>query len=188
MGTNVADLDTALAGDHWTVATTEVAQDDTNVGQILLQDPAAGTSLAEGQEIRLVVSTGPPPIPVPTDLVSQSLADATAELTSLGLTVGDVSHAYDENVAKDVVLALGDGVPAELTKGGAVPLVVSDGPKPRTIPSGLADLTQADATAKLTDLGLKVDATPRQPARRWRPARCSTPTPAQAPRCPGARR
>jgi len=168
VGTNVADLDAAVAaavggdGDGFTVTQGTIAQDGTVPGQILLQDPAAGATIAQGGELKILVSTGPPPVPVPTDLVSQTLDAATNELTAAGLTLGEVTKTFDEKVDKGIVMALGDGVTAgvQVPKGTAVPLVISDGPKPRVVPSDLVGKTQADATAELKAMGLGVAVTP----------------------------
>ena len=162
VGTNVADLDAAVNaavggdGDGFTVTQGTIAQDGTVAGQILLQDPEAGATIAQGGELKILVSTGPPPVPIPTDLVNQTLEAATAELASVGLTVGEVRHVFDEKVGKGIVMQLGEGVVAgaEVPKSTSIPLVVSDGPKPRTVPENLAGKTLADATAALEAIGL----------------------------------
>ena len=108
----------------------------------------------------LTVSLGPPPVDVPATLVGKPLTDATAELAAAGLTVGEVTHQFDEKVAANSVIALAPGVGAQAPKGSGIPLVVSDGPAPRTVPAGLVGLTQDQATAKLKEVGLKATATP----------------------------
>jgi serine/threonine-protein kinase len=153
--TNVADLDATIGDMGFTVERTDAASDLVPVGQILAQDPAAGTALAEGGTLQLTVSSGPPPIAVPVDLVGKSLADATAELELAGLRAGDVSRQFDEKIARDVVMAVAEGTPAELPRGAGVPLVVSDGPKPRVIPGGLVGVDEATAVAAIQQVGLK---------------------------------
>jgi len=63
---------------------------------------------------------------------------------------------FDEKVGKGIVMQLGEGVVAgaEVPKSTSIPLVVSDGPKPRTVPENLAGKTLADATAALEAIGL----------------------------------
>jgi beta-lactam-binding protein with PASTA domain/tRNA A-37 threonylcarbamoyl transferase component Bud32 len=160
VGTNVSSLDTAISGDGWTLQRTDVAQVDTAPGQILAQDPAAGTALREGAALAITVSTGPPPIPVPTDLAGQTLTAATAELAALDLTVGDVTRQFDEKAGKDIVLARPDGAPTELAKGGAVSLVVSDGPRPRVVPDIPASGDPTAMATALSVIGLKSATTP----------------------------
>ncbi|MGZ4709846.1 MAG: protein kinase domain-containing protein, partial [Acidimicrobiales bacterium] len=167
VGTNVADLDAAVAaavggdGDGFTVTQGTVAQDGTVPGQILLQDPAPGVHIPQGGELKILVSTGPPPVPIPTDLVGQTLEAAANDLTAAGLTLGEVTHQWDEQIDKGVVMALGDGVTAgaQVPKSTAIALTVSDGPKPRTVPKDLVGKTQADATAELQAIGLRVAVT-----------------------------
>jgi beta-lactam-binding protein with PASTA domain/tRNA A-37 threonylcarbamoyl transferase component Bud32 len=131
----------------------DVYDDTAPAGQVLVQDPPGGTELAEGSVVKLTASKGPPPVALP-DLGGRSLEDVTAQLTSIGLSVGEVKRVYDENWAKDIVLSPAPGTPAEVPKGSAVGLVVSDGPEPRSIPSNLDGATQDAAVAALRALGL----------------------------------
>jgi len=81
---------------------------------------------------------------------------ASAALARAGLRTGALTDAFDENVAKGVVVSLAPGVGATAPKGSAVPLVVSVGARPRTIPDGLVGKPIAEVTAQLESLGLKV--------------------------------
>jgi serine/threonine-protein kinase len=54
------------------------------------------------------------------------------------------------------VLSLAPDTPAELPKGSPVDLVVSAGPKPRTVPDGLVGQSVDAVTTQLTALGLVV--------------------------------
>lgn len=125
-------------------------------GIVITQAPLSGVSLAEGKTVTLTVSLGPPPVPVPTDLVGKTVDQATVVLAAAGLRIGLLTDAFDENVAKGIVLSLAEGTGAEAPKGSAVNLVVSVGPKPRTVPADLVGTPVDAATAQLTALGLKV--------------------------------
>lgn len=125
-------------------------------GIVITQDPLSGVSLAEGKTVSLTVSLGPPPVPVPTDLVGKTVDQATVALSAAGLKTGTLIDAFDENVAKGIVLSLAEGVGAEAPKGSAVNLIVSAGPKPRTVPADLIGKPVDSVTAQLTALGLKV--------------------------------
>jgi eukaryotic-like serine/threonine-protein kinase len=155
VNTNVATLNQKIGHDHWVVHRTDVSRDGTVAGQILTQNPPAGTQLAENKTLSLVVSTGPPPVTVPTDLVNKPLVAATAELQAEGLALGPLTYQYDEGHPKDVVLALVPNQPAQMPKGSKVPLVVSNGPKPRIVPP-VAQQSAAAATVALQHIGLKV--------------------------------
>ncbi len=161
VGTNVATLNQKIGHDHWVIHRTATARDATVPGQILAQTPAPGTQLAEHKTLSLVVSTGPPPVTVPTDLVGMPLVAATAELQAEGLGVGALTYQYDETHNKDVVLATAANLPAQLPKGSKVPLVVSNGPKPRVVPGIGPPTTAAAATAQLQKMALKVAQTPQ---------------------------
>lgn len=126
------------------------------VDTVISQDPVAGTSLAEGRTVTLTVSLGPPPVAVPTDLAGRTIEQASASLTAAGLKLGVVTDAFDETVAKGIVLSVAEGVGAEMPKGSAIGLVVSAGPKPRTIPD-IAGKSIAEVTPQLEALGLKVN-------------------------------
>ena len=126
-----------------------------DIDTVISQDPVAGTSLAEGKTITLTVSLGPPPVPVPTDLPGKTIDQASAALTASSLKLGVVTDAFDETVAKGIVLSLADGITPEMPKGSAIGLVVSAGPKPRTIPE-IAGKPIAEVTPQLDALGLKV--------------------------------
>ena len=150
-----ADVAPLIADGQWTVERTETRADGTVPGQILSQDPAAGTHLKEGGVLALTVSLGLPLVPLPPDLVHKTLTDATAELAAAGFSLGEVIKQFDEEVAADVVLALGPDLLPQMPKGSAVPLVVSAGPAPRTIPN-LSGLTVDQARQKLEAMQLTV--------------------------------
>ena len=125
------------------------------INTVISQDPVAGTTLAEGKTVTLTVSLGPPPVPVPTDLPGKTIDQASSALTAASLKLGVVTDAFDETVAKGIVLSLADGITPEMPKGSAIGLVVSAGPKPRTIPE-IAGKPIAEVTSQLDALGLKV--------------------------------
>jgi eukaryotic-like serine/threonine-protein kinase len=160
VGTNVVALPHTVGADHWQIVKTTVARNGTVPGQILDQNPRAGTRLAEHKPLALVVSTGPPPVTVPTDLVGQTLVAATAELEADQLGVGTVTYQFNEAQPKGIVLALAAPQPAQLPQGSKIPLVVSNGPKPRVVPAIAAGTSVAAATASLTAVGLHVAQTP----------------------------
>jgi beta-lactam-binding protein with PASTA domain len=124
-------------------------------GVVIRQDPTADTKLKEGDAVTLVVSSGQPPVTLP-DVGGNGIDQATQILAAQGITVGDVTREYDENIQKDIVLGYAAGTPAVVPKTSTVGLRVSNGPKPRTIPDGLAGGTEQAVTTQLQGLGLKV--------------------------------
>jgi len=146
----------ALESKGLRVATESQVSETVPVDVVIEQDPPAGTTLAEGSTVTLVVSSGPPPVAVPTDLVGMTVEQATASLARASLRLGPLTDTFDENVAKGIVLSLAPGVGSSAPKGSAIPLVVSAGARPRTIPDGLVGKPIAEVTAQLDSLGLKV--------------------------------
>jgi beta-lactam-binding protein with PASTA domain len=149
VGHNVDDLPELIGESGWDVQQNEGRQDGTTLGQIIAQDPQAGTELAEGQTLTVTASLGNETVAVPTDLVGLPLAEAELRLTALGLEVGTVTRVNDEEVPLDYVIAI-DEVVLDIPKGDTVDLIVSDGPVARTVPEDLAGLTFDEAADKVT--------------------------------------
>ena len=74
-------------------------------GSVISQSPVAGTPVAAGSAVNLVVSTGPPPVNVP-NVVNQTQAAATAQITApgVGLVVGTVTPAASATVPSGSVI------------------------------------------------------------------------------------
>lgn len=155
VGENILLLDDP-GGGRFVIERSDTFQDGTFPGQILAQDPPPGTHLLDGDTIAITVSLGPPLVPMPTDLVGLPLTEAKAKIEAAELTVGAVTSTFDEEIPADVVMELGAPFAAEVPKGTEVPLVVSAGPAPRTIPQGLVGASADDAAAELRALGLEV--------------------------------
>ena len=71
-------------GLEWRV--TEIFDDNAPVGEVLSQDPAAGSELAKGSAVGLTVSKGPEPFDMP-DVEGKACSAATTQLEELGLKV-----------------------------------------------------------------------------------------------------
>lgn len=156
VGSDIAEVEAQLSDLGLKVEQTGEYREVEPAGRVLSQDPAPGTSLKEGSTVTLGVSLGPPPVPVPTNLAGKTVDEATAALTAAGLRIGPLTDAFDENVAKGIVLSVAPGVEAEMPKGSPIGLVVSAGPKPRTIPANLVGRPAAEVTTALEALGFKV--------------------------------
>lgn len=152
----VAEVRDLLERTGYSVAQTGEYSETIDADTVISQDPAAGTSLKEGRTVNLTVSLGPPPVPVPTDLAGRTVEQATTALVAASLRLGTLTDGYDETIAKGVVLSTAPGTPAEIPKGSPVDLVVSAGPRPRTVPEGLVGQPVDAVTEQLTALGLVV--------------------------------
>jgi serine/threonine-protein kinase len=141
----------------WHIDITEAFDEEVAKGEVVSQRPDPGSGLDDGGTVHLVVSQGPPLLAVP------SIANATREaaaqaLTSAGFAVGAVTEASDEQVGKGSVLRWlyqGQENPAKVPKGSPIDLVVSSGPKPRSIPD-LRNKDEAEARSQLEAAGLVV--------------------------------
>ncbi len=154
-GQSAADVQAQLEGRGLVVTLQPESSETVAAGLVIRQDPPPDTKLKEGDAVALVVSSGQPPVTLP-DVGGNGIDQATQMLAGIGIKVGDVTREYDENIQKDIVLGYADGTPTIVPKGSTVGLRVSNGPAPRTIPSGLAGGTKEAVTAQLQALGLKV--------------------------------
>lgn len=159
VGRTQAEAEAVAEAAGWKVTTRSVRRDDTTKGEVLATRPGAGTRLAEGRTLALTVSAGQTIVAVPTDLVGKTIEQANQELFFVGLGSSSDERVYDEEAAEGVVLAVADGTPAELEKGSTVALVLSKGPEPRVVPSGLRGSREASATESLAALRLETAVT-----------------------------
>jgi serine/threonine-protein kinase len=144
-----------VEANHWQLITKEDRRDGTVAGQVIEQDPPAGTSLAEDKPVTLTISLGNTLTDVPIDAVAgKPLAEATTILQQASLTVGAVLEQFDETVEKGVVISVDPNTPPQLPKNEAVGLIVSKGPQPRTIPAVTAGMTYEAAAQALAALQL----------------------------------
>ena len=153
---SVSEVSELLKRNGFSVTENGEYSETVDIDTVISQDPVAGTSLKEGRTVTLIVSLGPPPVPLPTDLVGKTIDQASAALKAAQLRLGTLTDGYDETIAKGIVLSLAPGTPAELPKGSPVDLVVSAGPKPRVVPDGLVGQPVDAVTTQLTALGLVV--------------------------------
>ena len=69
-------------------------------GVVLRAEPAEGVSVKTGSRVTLVLSLGPPPVPVP-NVIGLPLADAKEALREAHLKVGEVTKAFNERFEAD---------------------------------------------------------------------------------------
>jgi eukaryotic-like serine/threonine-protein kinase len=147
-----ADQALAQVGEFgWKIDRTDQYDDATVAGQVIRQDPPAGSKLKEGATFAVVVSRGPTPVAIP-DLTGMSDGQAGDALKNVGLAVAPVTEAFDENVPAHFVISW-DPKGTQLPKGSSVSLVVSKGPAPRQVPPITGSF--ADAKAALANVQLK---------------------------------
>src|SRR5712691_11266151 len=123
-------------------------------GSVISQNPIAGTQLATGSAVALVVSSGAGLRAVP-NVVNATQAAATAAITGAGLTVGSVTTASSATVPAGSVISQNPIAGTQVAIGTAVALVVSSGSGLVAVPN-VVNATQAAATSAITGAGLTV--------------------------------
>ncbi len=122
-------------------------------GTVVWQDPPPGVLAPEQTPVTLVVSGGPPRVPVP-DVAGFDGSIARRLIAAAGLTVGR-AESIQAPTPRGVVMQTQPSAGSVLTPGGSVALVVSRGQPTITVPN-LLGLSQADARARLESEGLRV--------------------------------
>lgn len=95
-------------------------------GNVIRTDPAAGTSVSPGQQIRVYVSQGQETVVVP-PLEGQSEDAARSALTTAQLGIGSVTPRNDPDLAKGIVISATPASGTEVAVGTVVNLVVATG-------------------------------------------------------------
>ncbi|MET3142702.1 UNVERIFIED_ORG: serine/threonine-protein kinase [Arthrobacter sp. UYEF2] len=133
---------------------TEQFDDAVAAGVVLSQEPAAATPARHGTPVNLLVSKGPQPIPVPSVVgLAKNAAVDTIEGAGLKADVAK-DEVNDPKVPKGSVAAQSPAT-GTLTKGGAVTLTISDGPKLVEVPSFIGKQAK-EAEEALRALGFEV--------------------------------
>jgi eukaryotic-like serine/threonine-protein kinase len=123
-------------------------------GTVVSQNPLAGDKVDQGSTVRLVVSSGPGNVPVPT-VVGTSEAAAEQAITKVGLKVGRVLQKYSSSVAVGDAISTDPAAGTSEPVGYSVALFVSRGPAPVDV-SNVTGETESAAKATLTAQGLNV--------------------------------
>ena len=156
VGATVDEVRAQAADGRWRLNTTEVRRDNTKTGEVLTQDPAAGTKLRAGESLDVTVSLGPTLVALP-ELEGLSQKDAENIITFAGMKLGDVESDYNADAKPGTVMSISaefaEGT--KLPKGSTVNLVVSDGAKPRQIPKELVGKNALSVVAELEKAQLK---------------------------------
>ncbi|OLE78563.1 MAG: hypothetical protein AUF76_18925 [Acidobacteria bacterium 13_1_20CM_2_65_9] len=159
---NVAGLTQAAAATAITSATltvgavTTASSTTVPAGSVISQTPVAGTQVATGSAVALVVSSGLPQVAVP-NVVGATQAAATTAITAATLTVGAVTTASSTTVPAGSVISQTPIAGTQVATGSAVALVVSSGLPQVAVPNVIG-VTQAAATTAITGANLTVGA------------------------------
>jgi eukaryotic-like serine/threonine-protein kinase len=120
-------------------------------GQVVSQDPDAGSSVKEGSTVTARVSAGRGTATVP-PVEGLSEGEATDAISQAGFNP-KVTHEFSDTVEKGQVISQSPAPGTDLTKGRTITLSVSKGREGVAVPK-LTGLSQNDAESQLKDLGL----------------------------------
>jgi beta-lactam-binding protein with PASTA domain len=132
----------------------------TATGKVISQDPARGSSVAQGSSVNLVISLGPQMVTVP-NVEGLTRAAATAAITGANLTVGAITQQSSNTVASGNVVSQDQPSGSSVAEGSPVNLVISSGPEMVAVPN-VEGLTQATATTAITAAKLTVGTVTQQ--------------------------
>ncbi|MFC8681774.1 Stk1 family PASTA domain-containing Ser/Thr kinase [Microbacterium ureisolvens] len=125
---------------------------DVAAGNVIRTDPAAGTSVAPDEQVRVYVSTGQQMSTVPT-LTGLGQDAATAAITGAGLQLGTITPQNDKDLAAGTVISSDPVEGSSVATGTMINLVVASG---RVAIDDVRGYTVDAATRELEELGLTV--------------------------------
>jgi beta-lactam-binding protein with PASTA domain len=140
-----AGLDPQIVDDH---------HDVVPAGRLVSVQPAPGTRVLRGRNVRAVVSAGRPRVP---ELIGMPFERATAAMREADLRLNHAPDAdrHDDRVPEGAVLHVDPAAGTELTVGAKVEVALSKGPPPVDVPD-VRGRTVEEAAAALTGSGLRV--------------------------------
>ena len=96
---------TAIAGAKLKVgALTQQTSNTVTFGKVISQDPASGSSVAEGSQVNLVISSGPQMVAVPT-VEGLTQDAATTTITGAKLKLGTITQQTSNTVVSGKVIS-----------------------------------------------------------------------------------
>lgn len=122
-------------------------------GSVLGTEPAEGTQMRVGEQLSILVSSGPARVSVPA-LEGLEQQEATSRLENAGLSPGQITTEFSSS-AEGTVIAASPTQSTQVDEGSSVDLTISAGSEPTEVPNVVgSDVT--DATSQLEDLGFTV--------------------------------
>jgi beta-lactam-binding protein with PASTA domain len=159
-GKTLAEAQAALAVLGLTVNPAIQTENNPDVpsGQVTRTDPAAGTTVKQGDTVKILISAGANQVSMPpVEGLSQANAQSLLTSATYGLSVKTQQEASDTVLAGNATRT--DPASGQLvSKGAAVTLYISTGPTQVKVPP-LVNYTEAQARAKISSLGLLANVT-----------------------------
>jgi beta-lactam-binding protein with PASTA domain len=156
VGQAEADANTAITDAGLVAARSEAADDTVPAGNVISQDPAAGTMVDAGATVNIVVSTGPDApatVKVP-DVAGKTADEGQQALEAEGFVV-DRQDKPSTDVEAGLVIETAPAAGTEAAAGDTVTMYVSTGAEGVVVPN-LVGLSQDEATKAAEAVGLTV--------------------------------
>ena len=134
VGRSREEAERLLADVGLRAAVTERESDEADPGTVLEQDPAAGTQLAEGATVELVLAKAPAEVPVP-DVTGQSEEDATKALEDAGFEVATEEAPATAAEEDGLVITQDPAGDETLPKGSEVTITIGRFTEPTPAPT-----------------------------------------------------
>ena len=152
VGEDFETAERALTNDGFTVAEpVEKTDPDVPEGDVISQDPEAGSDAEKGSEITLTVSSGPDQVTIP-QLTGFSYQEAKQLLESDKYGLEVKKNAQESSAPENEVINSNPPGGSKVDKGSTVTLLVSQGQA--TVPN-VVGLSEDEAESALEDAGLK---------------------------------
>lgn len=133
VGKTLAEAKAALEALGFTVEEDEEYDDEVEEGKVISQTPEGNEKTAKGGQVKIVVSKGKEvKVAVVPDVRNMTITEAEAALSAVNLKLGNVTHAYDDNVEDGRVIAQSIANGTEVKEETAVDITISKGIEPKT--------------------------------------------------------
>ena len=134
----------------------EVFSEDIPKGRVIASEPGGGGKISPDEKVGLILSKGQERILIPR-LNGLTPDVASAQLSSLGLTVGEINEIFDMKIAAGYVIATEPKETIAVKRKTIVNLIVSKGIEQISLQSYVGKGGE-QALSELTEMGFDVDA------------------------------
>lgn len=132
VGKQVDSARNILTDKNLRVSVVETFHDKIPAGQVISQNPEAGSTVKEQRTINLIVSKGGEITVVP-DVRGLNRRDAELQIKNAGLTLGRIDEQFAANTVADTVINQNPRPPAQVVKATTIDIVISKGPEPKKL-------------------------------------------------------
>ncbi|ROZ64006.1 serine/threonine-protein kinase [Kocuria soli] len=132
----------------------EEANAEVAAGTVIGTTPDEGTEMRVGEQVSVLVSSGPAQVSVPS-LEGLTEDEASSRLDEAGLSAGSVATEFSDS-PEGTVLSASPAESTQVEEGSSVDLTLSAGSEPTEVPNVVGS-TVEDATSELEELGFTVE-------------------------------